>query len=522
MSFQKFLEEFVPKIQRKSKQVNQAAWLLETTGSEDAASLKAELDTELRLFFNDKTNFENLLKWDQEPVTDPLLKRQLNVLIRAFKANQIDPMLLQQIAKEEAGLALIYSNFRPLHKGKSLSENDIREILKTEKHVAVRKETWEASKQVGHVLKDPILKIVALRNRASQSLGYSDYFSMQLNLQEVDEKWLFKMLDELAIESDAAYTQVFDEIKDCQSLRFNVSKEEIGPWAWSEPFCQEDPLDSKELDKLVEGVDIQEAARLFYKLMGFDVDEVLKKSDQYERPGKSQHAFCIHIDREGDVRTLNNIKPSIKWLETVMHELGHAVYDLGYEKELPWLLKEPPHMITTEAMALLAGRQAYRPSSLEKLSANSDRELKNKAAKSLRRRQLIFSRWVLVMTHFEQALYKNPDQDLNSLWWKLVEKYQKIKCTGSKSGCDWAAKFHIGLAPVYYYSYLLGELFASVLETRFADFADIKTGSYLRDMIFKPGNRMPWNELIEKATGDPLSAKAWLKQFALKDWNGGI
>jgi len=424
------------------------------------------------------------------------------VLLRTFKPNLIDPKLLEEIAEEEANLSLLYSNFRPKLRGKSLSENDIREILKNETDAAVRREAWESSKEIGEVMAPHILKLVLLRNKAAKSLGYSDYFTMQLELQEVDETWLFNMLEMLAKESDSAYSQVFEEIN------------ARDPWDWSEPFCQEDPLDCRELDEIAKDIDILESARTFYQALGLDVDEILKRSDNFEREGKNQHAFCMHVDREGDIRTLNNIKPTIKWLETILHELGHAVYEQKFEKGLPWLLKEPPHMITTEAMALLAGRQAYRKVSLELLSSKSKASLKEKAEVSLRRRQLIFSRWVLVMTYFERELYKNPGQDLNKLWWSLVERFQKISYQGSPHGHDWAAKYHIGLAPVYYFSYLLGELFASALEVRTKEFASEGTGAFLAEKVFKPGNRWKWSELIEHATGEELSAKEWLKQFA--------
>lgn len=515
MEFQKFLEEFIPKVQKKSKQVNLASWILETTGSNDAASLKAALETELRLLYNDRAVFEKLLAFDKDPsITDPLLKRQLNVLIRTFKPNLIKAELLEEISEKEAELSLIYSNFRPQLDGKSLSENDVREILKNESDVEQRKKAWEASKEIGHVLAPHIIEMVHLRNKAAKSLGYSDYFSMSLKLQEVDEKWLFETLDQLALESDSAYSQVIEEIKNEAAKRFSVAKEDVGPWIWSEAFCQEDPLDTSALDSLVEGVDILKAAASLYEIMGFNVEEILERSDNFERVGKNQHAFCTHIDREGDIRTLNNIKPSIKWLETVLHELGHAVYELGITSELPWLLREPPHMIPTEAMALLAGRQAYRSASLKHLSRRSSEALRERAEVSLKRRQLIFSRWVLVMTYFERELYRNPDQDLNTLWWSLVERFQKIKCKGSKSGSDWAAKYHVGLAPVYYFSYLLGELFASLIEERLSVFASKKTGEFLTENVFKPGDRFDWSTLIEKATGSKLTAKAWLSQFA--------
>jgi peptidyl-dipeptidase A len=243
-----------------------------------------------------------------------------------------------------------------------------------------------------------------------------------------------------------------------------------------------------------------------------------------ERAGKNQHAFCIHIDRAGDVRTLNNIRSSLKWLETVLHELGHAVYELGFDEKLPWLLREPPHMIPTEAMALIAGRQAYLEQSLRFLigkTADQKKALLQKVEHSLRRRQLIFSRWVLVMTEFESELYRDPNQDLNGLWWRLVERFQKVAAPKNREKAfDWACKYHIGLAPVYYFSYLLGEMFASAIQESLSKecgdrlLSSKKAGEFLQKKLFSPGNQMPWSELVQHVTGQPLTPEAWVTEFA--------
>ncbi|MDE3046524.1 MAG: M2 family metallopeptidase [Verrucomicrobiota bacterium] len=517
--FQKFLQEFVPLVARKSKQLNQAMWILETTGSPDAADLKGQLDAEVRLLFNDSKTYEQLLTWDRDKkLKDPLLKRQLNVLLRAFKQNQISKELVEEIAQKEAQLARTYASFRPALDGKKASENDLREVLKKETDVSKRKKAWEASKEIGKLLAPQILELVRLRNKAARSLGYEDYFQMQLDLQEVDADWLLKTLNDVGKKSDEAYKEVLKEINTALQKKFGVK--ELGPWAWSDPFCQEDPLDSSELDQLVDGVDIEKASTSFYHRMGIDVEPVLQRSDMHERPGKNQHAFCVHIDREGDVRTLNNVKPSIKWLETVLHELGHAIYELGFDSELPWLLREPPHMIPTEAMALIAGRQAYRQEALKGLVGTKKEPFLKKADHSLKRRQLIFSRWVLVMTAFESELYRKPKQDLNKLWWNLVEKCQKITSPkGREKAFDWACKYHLGLAPVYYFSYLLGEMFASSIQETLEKecgataLTSPKVGKFLREKLFRPGNRMPWNELVAHVTGKPLTGEGWLKEF---------
>ena len=522
--FEEFLDVFVPKVAHKSRQLNKAVWILETTGSGDAADLKAELDAEVRLLHNDRKTYEKLLEWDKDPaLNDPLLKRQLNILIRSFKQNMIPSKLLEEIVQKEASLAQVYANFRPVVDGKKISENEILEILKTETDPVQRRKIWEVSKEIGSMLAPQILELVDLRNQAAKSMGYPDYFQMQLELQEVDGKWLRQIFDDVAAQSDAAYSEVMSEVEEKQSHMYGVSKNELGPWAWTDPFGQEDPLDQTDLDSLVSDIDISAASRSFYEKMGLDVQPILSRSDMYEKPGKNQHAFCINIDRENDVRTLNNVQSTIKWMETVLHELGHAVYDLGFDKKLPWLLREPPHTMPTEAMALMAGRQAYRYEALKGLVGHSSAKepLLKKADRSLQRRQLIFSRWVLVMTFFESELYRRPKQDLNRLWWSAVEKYQKIRVPAGRDGkCDWAAKVHIGLAPVYYFSYLLGEMFASVIEetlmkqTGSIGLTSEKAGQFLQQKLFNPGNSMPWSQLVEHVSGKPLNPDAWIAQFA--------
>jgi peptidyl-dipeptidase A len=521
MEFEAFLESFIPVFSRKSHQLNQAYWILETTGSEDAADLKSALDAELRFLLNDSEIYKKLLKWQKEDLS-PILARQLDLLIRMFKQNQIPKEILEEIAKKESVLALSYASFRPELNGKKVSENEIREILKNEDRPEERKKAWNASKEIGMILAPQILDLVRLRNQAAKTVGYDDYFQMQLDLQEVDRQWLLAFLEDFSKQSESAYQAVLSEIEKKLAARFSVDVSDLGPWSWSEPFCQEDPLDTKELDFLVDGVDIPKVCENFYREMGIDITAILQKSDMYERPGKNQHAFCMNLDRGKDVRTLNNVRPSIKWLETVLHELGHAIYELGFDDSLPWLLREPPHMITTEAMALIAGRQAYRFDALASLIGNEKEHLRKKAQESLRRRQLIFSRWVLVMTAFESELYRDPSQDLNRLWWDLVEKYQKIKAPLGREGlADWAAKYHIGLAPVYYFSYLLGEMFASsiqeslVKELGIKNLNDPKVGKFLQQKLFASGNRMNWSDLIKHVTGSPLQFKSWICEFAL-------
>src|SRR5690606_17101497 len=144
---------------------------------------------------------------------------------------------------------------------------------------------------------------------------------------------------------------------------------------------------------------------------------------------KDQHAFCMAVDRSGDVRMLCNLRQDERWAKTLLHEIGHAVYDKFLPQTIPFLLRTPAHTLSTEAIAMFFGRLTRDP---EWLRERLDVHLRPEEVTALHEQQrltmLLAARWMLVMVHFERALYADPDRaDLNALWWELVERYQRIR-----------------------------------------------------------------------------------------------
>jgi peptidyl-dipeptidase A len=145
----------------------------------------------------------------------------------------------------------------------------------------------------------------------------------------------------------------------------------------------------------------------------------------------------------------------------------------------------------------------------------------------MRRNQLlIFSRWCQVMFRFEKGLYEEPTQDLNKLWWDLVEKYQQVRRPEGRNLPDYASKIHIVTAPAYYHNYMMGQLFASQVHDTIARevlagadpataiyVGNQKVGQYLRDRVFAPGRTLDWNELTKHATGKELNPAAFAADF---------
>ncbi|CAA9537926.1 MAG: hypothetical protein AVDCRST_MAG79-1560, partial [uncultured Thermoleophilia bacterium] len=293
------------------------------------------------------------------------------------------------------------------------------------------------------------------------------------------------------------------------------SDEPVQAWHLVDPFGQEPPSPADDPLRDVEPtIDIEGVARRYFADLGHDVDGVLRRSDLHPREGKDQHAFQITTDRRDDVRILCNVAPTLHWLDTMLHELGHAVYDLSLDRDLPWLLRTPAHIFATEAIAMLHGGRHRDPVFLERYAGVAPDVAHHPTNALVRRRGLhVFVPWVQVMTRFERALYADPDADLGAIWWELVERHQRIPRPPGDRTHDWATKLHLALAPVYYHNYLLGEITAAQLEWALERETGSSSpaanpeaaGQLLEERFLRPGRSVRWDALVERATGAPLT-----------------
>ena len=178
------------------------------------------------------------------------------------------------------------------------------------------------------------------------------------------------------------------------------------------------------------------------------------------REGKCQHAFCIDVDRGGDVRVLANVVPGQYWMDTMLHELGHATFDLGFDAVAPLAppqlpprrhrghrdhdgagSRATPSGWSGSSVPTRAGRRdrrrapcrpGCRVARLHPLGARDD-ELRALAVcrPGIRsRRSLVGARRALSARRSSPPVARSP---------------------------DWAAKIHVACAPVYYHTYLYGQ-----------------------------------------------------------------
>jgi peptidyl-dipeptidase A len=520
------LYEVMPKLKELSEAADKAQWTAYTEGGDDNWEAAEDTELKVRRFLSDPELFRRI-KELKNTSNDLLVNRQLDMLHDDFLPNQIPDDLMQRMVAISNECEKVFNDYRGVVDGKQYSRNDVVEVLKDSDDSAFRQKVWESHKKAGPVVSSKVLELVQLRNQAAKGLGFSDYRALQLAGQQHDPKTLDILLKKLDEVTREPYRKLKEELD--MKLKQRFGTEDLRPWHYADPFMQLAPQATDiDFDAYYEGKDVVEIARAFYRSFGMDPDTILSRSSLYPQEKKSEHAFAFFIDRDAnDARILCNITPSDHWMDTTLHELGHALYDTGIDMKLPWMLRVPAHIFTTEGVALMFGSLTRNPNWLQQTLDLDDAETGRIApdiAKQERLDRLFFSRWSLVMYEFEKGIYSDPSQDLNTLWWDLVERYQMVQRPDNRDEPDWATKDHIVSAPVYYHNYILGQFFYDQLLDRMAEEAGCAPseitfynrkdlGDLLKQKVFMPGASLHWEEFTKRATGKPLGVDAWAKRL---------
>lgn len=516
--------EYSAKLQPLYVAMQRAWWDANITGTDEAYAHKQIADQALIDLHSDGGLFARVKALKEGgQVTDAALRRQLDIMYRAFLEHQADPAIQKQIAAVQNEADRLFNNYRAHLGDRIVHENDLRGILAKTTDSAEAEAAWKAYMDVGAPIAPKLAEMARLRNQLARKLGYRDYFALSLYLQEIDEAELFKLFDELEARTRAPFAQLKAEIDRGRAARFHLEPGMLRPWNYGDFFFQELPAELQAgLDELYTGADPVALSRKYYAGLGLDLDPILARSDLYEKPGKCPHGYGVDMDHAGDVRVLANVKPTLYWCTIMLHEAGHAIYYQYISADLPYLLRDVSHSLTTEGIAQMFGAATRsEPFLIQVLGVPKSKaaELSGTLRRAIQDDRLVFSRWSQVMLRFEQGLYADPDQDLSKLWSQLRQRYQLLPAEGVAGRPDFAAKFHLFTNPVYYHNYLMGELFAAQLRHHIVtkvlpgmDAADAmcghpEVGAYLRQQIFGPGNRYAWTELTQRATGEPLSAK---------------
>jgi len=488
-------------------------------------------------------------------------KQLKSILYKAANNPETVPDLVKKRIKAETAQTEKMFGFDFKLNGKSISTNDIDEMLKKETNLDKRLAVWNSSKEVGMGLKNGLVELRDLRNQTVQALGYKNYFEYQVSDYGMTTEEMMDMLRKLNKELYPLYRELHTY------ARYELSKkygQKIVPdmipahWLsnrWGQDWSEMVSVEGFDLDAVIRKKDakwIVEQGEKFYTSLGFPElpKSFWEKSDLYPAPAnanykKNNHASAWHVDLDKDVRSLMSVIPNAEWYETSHHELGHIYYYISYSRpEIPVVLREGANRAYHEALGSLMGFAAMQQPFLEGLGL-VEKNTKIDQTKQLLKEALNYVVFIPfatgVMGEFEHSLYAenlSPEQ-FNNKWWEVVEKYQGIAAPVKRGEefCDASTKTHINDDAAQYYDYALSYVLLFQIHQHIAEnilkqdphatnyFGNKEVGKFIENLM-KPGATGDWRKLLMDATGSELSAKPMVEYFAplmdyLKEQNKG-
>jgi peptidyl-dipeptidase A len=212
--------------------------------------------------------------------------------------------------------------------------------------------------------------------------------------------------------------------------------------------------------------------------------------------------------------TIRNNQEGMKYM---MHLCGHTSHYKNISEDIPYLLKDP-NTVVSEGVATF-----FENLSLDYIWLKSEFPMDSANSKKFdlicrhffQVDRLFRCRKLLVFSEFEREIYRDPEQNLGELWYQLNLKYLGIHPPDEKSTADWAASKYAANFPCNIHNYILADLFAAQLQHTLekgilhegkSQYQNNKAiGNFLVSRLYRYGDLLPWEKLIEKVTGEPLN-----------------
>ena len=276
-------------------------------------------------------------------------------------------------------------------------------------------------------------------------------------------------------------------------------------------------------------------AKKLMKQIGFDFSR--------GRLDKSEHPFCGGGTEDVRITTRYNESDPFSSLEGVMHETGHAMYELGLPRE--WQhqpVGRSRGMALHESQSLLVEMQITRSLAFKKFLSNflhKEYDLKGKEWSSenlytlgtrvnktyirVEADEVTYPLHIILRFNIEQMLFNNSlnVKDLPIVWNEEYKKLFGMEIDNDKNGClqdiHWFAGL-FGYFPTYSLGALASAQFSTFLRKDIGDLdINIENGDFnplikwLRKNIHKKGSFFSTNEVLQQVTNSSLNAKYFKK-----------
>lgn len=556
-----FVAKAETELAAESLYVNHAAWVQATYINSDTNWLVARANaenTDLAVgLAKDAARFDHV-------TVDDITRRKLYLLKQELVLPASSrPGASQELSDIRARLNSAYSTAKFPYNGKSLTLDDMEDILRTSRDPNETRVLWEGWRSVSSPqMKGDYTKLVMLANEGSRELGYADTGALW-------RSWYDMPADTFAAKTDALWHQVeplYNKLHCYVRAKLNVKygdsvqpktgliRADLTGNMWGQDWGNINDivqpaggpglgydLTASLVSHGYDPVKMVHVADNWYQSIGFAPEPAtFWERSQITRPRDRDvicHASAWDVDAKNDIRLKACITVTADDFYTVHHELGHNMYQRAYSDQ-PYLFQGGANDGFHEAIGDFAGLNALTPDYLKRLGlidtvpgADADLPYLLKMALS----KIAILPFALIVDKWRWGVFSGAitPEHYNDAWWDLVEKYQGLTPPGPRpaNAFDPGAKFHVANNTPYT-RYFLAEIYEFQFYraacrlagwrgplNRCNIFGNKDVGAKFNAML-EMGRSKPWPEELATFTGEhDIDASAINDYFApLSAW----
>lgn len=503
--FIKLRDEFCEELEKISINLEKSCWDFYTNSTPENLKNYEEIQDKYSKFFRNEEMYKKFLSIDKNSL-DKHERKQLKDLLKEFDEELNTGEELKALRKKENEIAQKFNSYIPKINGKEVTKTEIFKIIQTEINPEIREEAYEAKIKGGDLIANDLIEFIKMRNSYANKKGFKTYFEYKLSEEyDVDFEFLQNLIEEVYSKSNDKIKNILE--KKQKELKEFFGVEELKPFHYGLLL---DCNPEKAVNEILQNKDIVEISKKMYKNMGYDVEKMIADKrltlDLFPRKGKNTHGFCFGVEAGKDSRILANLMNNVVSLDTLNHEMGHCVYDLGISTELPFLDKRASSPAVTEAIAMMMGDIIKTENVLTNILPS---DVFEKFKETHKEDEASFVAKSLLIIDFERELYNNPEQNAAELWQKLSKKYLNRDCEPDN---EWATIPHYLSHPAYYQNYFRANLMKvqiyNYLKSVLGNITENEqSAKFMDENIFYCGASVEEYDLIKQLTGKNFSAE---------------
>ena len=472
---------------KANEYANRASWVRATDITDDTMWLEAKANAEL-------TDLSVRLavaaaKYDSAPV-DPVVRRKLDLLKRNLTLPSPNrPGAADEMAGIESKLDSTYSTGKVVYQGKTLTLDDIEDVLAKSRDPVELKAVWEGWQRVAPPMRADYSHLTDMANEGSRQLGYKDTGVLWRSGYDMDADAFAAKVDKLWAQVAPFYKNLHCYVRARLNEKYgDAVQPRKGPiradllgnmWAqeWGNIYDIVAPKSGPGLGydlgerlqaKGYDATRMMKTAENFYTSLGFEaLPQTFWERSMITRPRDREvvcHASAWDLDDKRDIRIKMCTKVNADDFFTVHHEMGHNMYQRAYADQ-PFLFKNGANDGFHEAIGDFAGLNALTPNYLHQVGLidqepGVDADIPYLLRMSLDK--IAFLPFGLMIDKWRWQVFSGevaPDH-YNDAWWALRTKYQGITPPGPRpaDSFDPGAKYHVA-ASVPYMRYFLADIY---------------------------------------------------------------